>query len=324
MLVLAQEEARLLDHGFIGTEHLLLGLVHEEEGVAARALRSFGISLESAREKVQEAIGVAGTTASGSPAFTTRAKKVLELSLREALQLGHSYIGTEHLLLGLIRQGESMGVAVLESFGADPTSVRQQTISRMAGTDPDGSIRQIGVAPLVAATPEWTPPIWDRPSEGTVPAVLVVDAMVLQNDVVAVVVDRLEVYPNGFMINLLLRVDPRRVGDLMAMLGSRGPGGWPRIGVRFADGRTAGGEVGSLPNLAKDEHGVPIELFMSTGSRGGAPSGWRAWAWVFPLPPEGPLEIFVALEAAGLDESSVIVDGTTVRLTAERAQIIWT
>lgn len=221
MLVLAQEEARLLDHGFIGTEHLLLGLVHEEEGVAARALRSFGISLESAREKVQEAIGVAGTTASGSPAFTTRAKKVLELSLREALQLGHSYIGTEHLLLGLIRQGESMGVAVLESFGADPTSVRQQTISRMAGTDPDGSIRQIGVAPLVAATPEWTPPIWDRPSEGTVPAVLVVDAMVLQNDVVAVVVDRLEVYPNGFMINLLLRVDPRRVGDLMAMLGSR-------------------------------------------------------------------------------------------------------
>src|SRR5665213_1921234 len=91
VLVLAQEEARLLNHSFIGTEHILLGLIHEGEGVAAKALESLGISLEAVREKVEETMGVAGTAPSGSPPFTPRAKKVLELSLREALQLGHSY-----------------------------------------------------------------------------------------------------------------------------------------------------------------------------------------------------------------------------------------
>jgi ATP-dependent Clp protease ATP-binding subunit ClpC len=108
VLVLAQEEARLLNHSFIGTEHILLGLIHEGEGVAAKALESLGISLEAVREKVEETIGMAGTAPSGSPPFTPRAKKVLELSLREALQLGHSYIGTEHMLLGLVREGEGV------------------------------------------------------------------------------------------------------------------------------------------------------------------------------------------------------------------------
>ncbi len=102
VLVLAQEEARLLNHNFIGTEHILLGLIHEGEGVAAKALESLGISLEAVREKVEETIGPAGTSTTGSPPFTPRAKKVLELSLREALQLGHNYIGTEHMLLGLV------------------------------------------------------------------------------------------------------------------------------------------------------------------------------------------------------------------------------
>lgn len=134
MLVLAQEEARLLNHSFIGTEHILLGLVHEGEGVAAKALESMGISLEAVREKVEETIGMAGTAPSGSPPFTPRAKKVLELSLREALQLGHSYIGTEHMLLGLVREGEGVAAQVLISLGADLGRVRQQVIQMMSGS----------------------------------------------------------------------------------------------------------------------------------------------------------------------------------------------
>ena len=109
VLVLAQEEARLLNHNFIGTEHILLGLIHEGEGVAAKALESLGISLEAVREKVEETIGPAGSSTTGSPPFTPRAKKVLELSLREALQLGHNYIGTEHMLLGPRPRGRGCG-----------------------------------------------------------------------------------------------------------------------------------------------------------------------------------------------------------------------
>src|SRR6516162_1385190 len=103
VVVLAQEEARLRNHNFIGTEHILLGLIHEGEGVAAKALESLGITLEAVREKVEEIVGHAGSSTSASPPFTHRAKKVLELSLREALQLGHNYIGTEHMLLGLVQ-----------------------------------------------------------------------------------------------------------------------------------------------------------------------------------------------------------------------------
>src|SRR6202158_863049 len=133
VLVLAQEEARLLNHNFIGTEHILLGLIHEGEGVAAKALESLGISLEAVREKVEETIGPAGSSTTGSPPFTPRAKKVLELSLREALQLGHNYIGTEHILLGLIREGEGVAAQVLVKLGADLSRVRQQVIQLLSG-----------------------------------------------------------------------------------------------------------------------------------------------------------------------------------------------
>src|SRR5471030_1230931 len=133
VLVLAQEEARLLNHSFIGTEHILLGLIHEGEGVAAKALESLGVSLEAVREKVEETIGLAGTAPTGSPPFTPRAKKVLELSLREALQLGHNYIGTEHMLLGLVREGEGVAAQVLVSLGADLARVRQQVIQLLSG-----------------------------------------------------------------------------------------------------------------------------------------------------------------------------------------------
>ena len=133
VLVLAQEEARLLNHSFIGTEHILLGLIHEGEGVAAKALEQLGISLEAVREKVEETIGLSGSAPSGSPPFTPRAKKVLELSLREALQLGHNYIGTEHMLLGLVREGEGVAAQVLVSLGADLARVRQQVIQLLSG-----------------------------------------------------------------------------------------------------------------------------------------------------------------------------------------------
>ena len=132
-MVLAQEEARLLNHNFIGTEHLLLGLIHEGEGVAAKALEQLGISLEAVREKVEETMGAPTTAAGGSPPFTPRAKKVLELSLREALQLGHNYIGTEHILLGLVREGEGVAARVLVDLGADLSRVRQQVIQLLSG-----------------------------------------------------------------------------------------------------------------------------------------------------------------------------------------------
>ncbi len=133
VLVLAQEEARQLNHSFIGTEHILLGLIHEGEGLAAKALESLGISLEAVRAKVEETMGPAGTAPTGSPPFTPRAKKVLELSLREALQLGHNYIGTEHMLLGLVREGEGVAAQVLQGLGVDLPRVRQQVIQLLSG-----------------------------------------------------------------------------------------------------------------------------------------------------------------------------------------------
>jgi ATP-dependent Clp protease ATP-binding subunit ClpC len=133
VVVLAQEEARMLNHNYIGTEHILLGLIHEGEGVAAKALESLGISLEAVRSQVEEIIGQGQQAPSGHIPFTPRAKKVLELSLREALQLGHNYIGTEHILLGLIREGEGVAAQVLMKLGADLARVRQQVIQLLSG-----------------------------------------------------------------------------------------------------------------------------------------------------------------------------------------------
>jgi ATP-dependent Clp protease ATP-binding subunit ClpC len=133
VVVLAQEEARMLNHNYIGTEHILLGLIHEGEGVAAKALESLGISLEAVRSQVEEIIGQGQAAPTGHIPFTPRAKKVLELSLREALQLGHNYIGTEHILLGLIREGEGVAAQVLQKLGADLNRVRQQVIQLLQG-----------------------------------------------------------------------------------------------------------------------------------------------------------------------------------------------
>jgi ATP-dependent Clp protease ATP-binding subunit ClpC len=134
VVVLAQEEARMLNHSYIGTEHILLGLIHEGEGVAARALESLGISLYAVREQVQEIIGQGKDVPSGHIPFTPRAKKVFELSASEALQLGHKNVGTEHILLGLIREGEGVAAQVLVKLGADPSRVRQQVMGMLSPT----------------------------------------------------------------------------------------------------------------------------------------------------------------------------------------------
>ena len=146
VVVLAQEEARMLNHNYIGTEHILLGLIHEGEGVAAKGLESLGISLEAVRAQVEEIIGQGQQAPSGHIPFTPRAKKVLELSLREALQLGHNYIGTEHILLGLIREGEGVAAQVLVKLGADLTRVRQQVIQLLSGYQGKETVAQGGPA----------------------------------------------------------------------------------------------------------------------------------------------------------------------------------
>jgi ATP-dependent Clp protease ATP-binding subunit ClpC len=128
VVVLSQEEARLLNHNYIGTEHILLGLIHEDEGVAAKALESLSIRLEAVRRQVEEIIGQGGSPPSGHIPFTPRAKKVLELSLREAMQLGHNYIGTEHILLGLLREGEGVACQVLVRLGASLSKVRARVL----------------------------------------------------------------------------------------------------------------------------------------------------------------------------------------------------
>ncbi len=149
VVVLAQDEAKMLNHNYIGTEHILLGLIHEGEGVAAKALEQMGISLEAVREQVEEIIGHGQTPPTGHIPFTPRAKKVLELSLREALQMNHSYIGTEHILLGLVREGEGVAATVLIKLGADLNRVRNTVLQLLSGYQ--------GKDPLTSGAPDAGP-----------------------------------------------------------------------------------------------------------------------------------------------------------------------
>jgi ATP-dependent Clp protease ATP-binding subunit ClpC len=146
VVVLAQEEARMLHHDFVGTEHLLLGLLHEGGGTGAKALQALDISLEPARREVAEIRGRGHAAPTGHIAFTPRAKRVLELSLREALQLGHNYVGTEHLLLSLVREGEGVAAQVLVRLGADLNRVREEVIQLLPGGQDD---RKRGALPAV-------------------------------------------------------------------------------------------------------------------------------------------------------------------------------
>ncbi len=133
VLVLAQEEARELASGIIGTEHLLLGLIREREGVAAKVLDTLGVTYELVREKVEGTIDTNKEPSSASPPFTARVKKVLEFSLRESQQLGHNYVGTEHLLLGLVREGNGVAAKILDDLGADMARVRTQVVEKISG-----------------------------------------------------------------------------------------------------------------------------------------------------------------------------------------------
>jgi ATP-dependent Clp protease ATP-binding subunit ClpC len=133
VVVLAQDEARLLGHNYIGTEHLLLGLVREEEGVAARVLESLEVTVDGVRAKIEEVVGKGEEAPAGQIPFTPRAKKVLERALREALSLGHKYIGTEHVLLGLVDVEEGVAVGILQEFNADPERVRSAVRAQLEG-----------------------------------------------------------------------------------------------------------------------------------------------------------------------------------------------
>jgi len=140
VLVYAQDEARDFDHAFIGTEHILLGLIREGDGVAAKALDALEVTYDVVREKVKELTELVTNDSSHSPSFTPRAKKVMEMSLREALQLGHSYIGTEHLLLGLVRQGDGAAVRILNDLGVEMSHIQTQVVQLMSSL----SSREVG------------------------------------------------------------------------------------------------------------------------------------------------------------------------------------
>jgi ATP-dependent Clp protease ATP-binding subunit ClpC len=150
VVVLAQEEARALRHNYIGTEHLLLGLLREEEGIAARVLESLGVTIESVRVQVGRIVGQGDKVETGQIPFTPRAKRVLELALREALSLGHNWIGTEHVLLGIAREDDGVAKQILLDFGVDADRIRDEVI------------RTLGGAPRAGGAPP--PPVpWPRP-----------------------------------------------------------------------------------------------------------------------------------------------------------------
>jgi hypothetical protein len=163
---------------------------------------------------------------------------------------------------------------------------------------------------------EWAPPAWDRPSEGTLPATLALDAVLGQEEDAIVAIPSIDVYPNGFRINVQLLTNPRRALEFQALM-HRPRMGMVRIGVRFADGREGGrGGMQGRNELTKDEEGVPTQPYVGFGGGGGGSGGWRFSAWVFPLPPDGPLEIFVALPDPANTEYSIVVDGAGIRAAA--------
>ena len=176
----------------------------------------------------------------------------------------------------------------------------------------------------------WAPPAWDRPSEGTLPAVVPVGEIVHRGDVVVVEIEHLRVYPNGFTIHLLILMNPHldqsTAGRLL--IGGMGPARehrFPRIGVRFPDGRTAGREAGFPGTFdgPKDEHGIPTEPVLRMVGGGGGSGGYHYSVWVFPLPTAGPVEVHVSLPSADPSESTVVIDGAEIRAAAERATIVW-